>query len=104
MIRLELVAALAVVLLVIVAALYRLHRGANAYDLAQLIAEPDGTRLSLSRVGQAAALLVSSWGFVWLTLADRMTEWYYTGYMLAWAGTAIATRLVGQHPPRSPEG
>lgn len=103
MIRLELAAALAVVLLVLAAALLRLHRADNAYDLAQLVAEPDGSRLSLSRVGQLAALIVSTWAFAWLTLADRMTEWYFGGYMLAWAGTALATRFVGQLPRDPPQ-
>lgn len=102
MIRPELAAVLLVMSLGLLAALWRLHRGPSNYDLVQLIAEPDGSRLSLSRIGQLVALGVSSWGFVSLVMADRLTEWYYGTYMIAWTGTAIATRILSARAQPTP--
>lgn len=91
----SLVLVLLVASFALLGSLWRLHRGDNPYDLAQLVSEPDGSRLSLSRLGQLVALVTSTWGFVALVQADRLTEWYYGAYMLAWAGTALATRVLG---------
>jgi hypothetical protein len=35
---------------------------------------------------EAGAFLVSSWGFVALVLAGKLTEFYFLGYMSAWIG------------------
>ena len=65
----------------------------NKFDLLDLISGDDG-KLSLSKTGQLVALLVSTWGFVAITRADKMTEWYFAGYMLAWAGANIASKAL----------
>ncbi len=65
----------------------------NKFDLLDLISGDDG-KLSLSKTGQLVALLVSTWGFVALTRADKMSEWFFTGYMLAWAGANIASKAL----------
>lgn len=94
MIRTEFAVVLLVASLAMLGALWRLHTGHNRYSLAQLVAEPDESRLSLSRLGQLVALLVSSWGYVWLTLNDRLTEWYFGTYMVAWAGTYLTAKAL----------
>lgn len=65
----------------------------NKFDLLDLISGEDG-KLSLSKTGQLVALLVSTWGFVAIIRADKMTEWYFAGYMLAWAGVNIANKAL----------
>jgi len=54
---------------------------------------------SLSRQGQYTALVVSTWAFVSLTLADKLTEWFFIGYMAGWVGAqfgSIWLKLKGQ--------
>jgi hypothetical protein len=65
----------------------------NRFDLLDLISGDDG-KLSLMRTGQLVALLVSTWGFVSLVRAEKLTEFYFTGYMLAWAGVNLASKAL----------
>jgi hypothetical protein len=93
MTHLELV--LAVILGVVVLALVAVTRDQrNPVSLLQLVVEARTGRLSLSRVGQLVALIVSSWGFVVLVRADKLTEWYFTSYMIAWAGARLASQFL----------
>lgn len=36
--------------------------------------------------------LVSTWGFIYLIADDKLTEWYFIGYMGAW----VANALIGK--------
>ena len=36
--------------------------------------------------------VVSTWGFIYLITSDRLTEWYFIGYMGAW----VANALIGK--------
>lgn len=67
--------------------LYRAQRDIENFDLKDLITEKEHGELkvSLSRFGQLTALIVSTWGFITLTSNDKLTEWYYTSYMMVWA-------------------
>lgn len=40
------------------------------------------------------AWIVSTWGFVYLILANKFTEWYFTGYMALWVGNAIVDKYL----------
>lgn len=46
-------------------------------------------KTSFARIGQFVALAVSTWGFVFLTLEGKMSEWYMTMYMGAWVLNGI---------------
>ena len=85
---------LGAVLLVVALALVVVTR--HPVSLLQLVTDARSGRMSLGRVGQLVALIVSSWAFVWLTIAGTLTEWYYGTYMIAWAGARIADQLVQQ--------
>lgn len=63
---------------------------ANQFDIVSLVTDGETGKVSLFKTGQLLALLVSTWGFVVLTRADKLTEWYFAGYMLAWAGANVA--------------
>lgn len=58
----------------------------NEFSLMALVCT-DG-KLNDKKFMRTGAWLVSTWGFYWLTLHDKMTEWYFGGYMLAWTGVA----------------
>ena len=45
-------------------------------------------RPSATKIAQLIALIVSTWGFVVLTLSNTLTETYFIGYMCAWSGSA----------------
>lgn len=73
----------------------------NKFDLLDLISGDDG-KLSLAKTGQFVALMVSTWGFVAIIRADKMSEWYFAGYMLAWAGANIANKALDTRPKVAP--
>lgn len=70
---------------VLIILLYRAQKYKTDFDLRDLIIDKDNGRVSLSRFGQFIALMVSTWGFITLTLNNGLTEWYYTSYMAVWA-------------------
>ena len=83
------------VLLVVTLALVVVTRDPrNPVSLLHLVTDARSGRMSLGRVGQLAALIVSSWAFVWLTIAGTLTEWYYGTYMIAWAGARLADQAL----------
>lgn len=82
---------LGVAALVVVSVLVRWHLDPdNNFKLSDLIADEVTGKISLFRTGQALALMVSTWGFIVLTRAGDLSEWYFAGYMLAWAGANLA--------------
>ena len=51
---------------------------------------------SIGRQGQYTALLVSTWVLVTVALDpdDRVSEWLFIGYMVAWAGAQFGSRWM----------
>lgn len=45
------------------------------------------------------AFLVSTWGFVYLIVDQRFSEWYFTGYMAMWAGNALLDKWISNKQP-----
>jgi len=64
------------------------------FDLQYALIE-DG-KFSLSKFGQFVALGVSSWVMVYQTRHGQMSEWLFTGYMLAWAGANFASKWLAK--------
>jgi hypothetical protein len=64
----------------------------NGFDLRDIICS-DG-RLSSSKVARFGAFVVSTWCFVYLTANDKLTEWYFMGYMAAWVGNALFSNYL----------
>lgn len=69
-------------------ALSRWQKSHEHFDLSDLLTGDNG-KVSLSKCGQAAALAVSTWGFVVLVQTGKLTESYFIGYMTIWSGTRI---------------
>lgn len=73
------------------------------FDLRWLITDEQTKQPSLHKFGQLVALTMSSWGFVYETLQGRMTEWYFTAYMVAWAGAELANRYIASRAETQPD-
>lgn len=63
------------------------------FDLRTLITEDDG-KLSIHKIGQLVALVLSSWGFVYLILYKEITEFYFMGFMGVWASAEALNKWI----------
>lgn len=91
--------------------LWRLNRDRNSpIDLIDLIAI-DG-KLNERKITRFGAWIVSTWGFVYLMIDGKFTEWYFLGYMGAWVANALIGKalkdkdyedvpLTARHYPKS---
>ena len=69
----------------------------NTFDLTDALLGEDG-KVSLYKIGQAAALVVSTWAFVVLVQRDKLTEYYFCGYMGIWSGINLAKNIFVKAP------
>ena len=60
-----------------------------AFDLSDLLTGDNG-RVSTTKFAQFGTWLVATWGFVTLVQQDKMTEWYFMGYV----GLAYGARVL----------
>lgn len=87
---------LAVITLVICIILYKWHNNsANTFDLTDALLGPDN-KVSLYKIGQATALIVSTWAFIIMVQKDKLTEFYFYGYMGIWSGINLAKNIFGK--------
>lgn len=89
------------VLLVLFIAYREQRDPANTFDVVDLVSE--NGKLSLNKTAQFGAFLISSWGFIYLTVHSSLTEWFYTSYMVAWAGAAVANNWIKTSNPPPPK-
>jgi len=52
----------------------------------KFLLDKDSQFPSLGRQGQFTALMSSTWVFVLLAVNDNLTEWFFIGFMVTWAG------------------
>ena len=64
------------------------------FDLTELLIDSKTQRVSLMKIGQALALLVSTWVLIYETRAGRLSEWLFLSYMTAWAGANLANKWL----------
>lgn len=50
-------------------------------------------RLNERKFSRFGAWVVSTWGFIYLVVTNRLDEWYFMGYMGAW----VANALIGKY-------
>lgn len=74
---------LIIILSIISILLFKAQNKNDSFDLRSVITD-EFNRVSLSKLGQLFALLVSTWGFIVLVHNDKLTEWYFTSYMAIW--------------------
>lgn len=64
----------------------------NHVDIKDLICS-DG-RINEAKFMRFTAFVVSTWGFIYLIVDQRFSEWYFAGYMAAWAGNALLNKWL----------
>ncbi len=65
----------------------------NQFDLIKLFAFDNSTgKLSDSKVRINAAFVTTTWAFVFLTMNDKLTEWYVAVYLAAWVADRFSAR------------
>ena len=70
---------------------YHKNKG-NHINIMDLVSV-DG-RLDESKLNRFIAFIISSWGFVWLLTTEKLSEWFFMGYMAAWVGNALFNRYL----------
>ena len=77
-----------VIIVISVIELYRLARRSDAsvLDLVTRTDQAGKIRIDPDKFFATGAFLISSWGFYYLIVADKMSEVYFTFYMTLWAG------------------
>ena len=89
---------LAVVLIGMVC-LWWLHRDSNTrLNLSDIIAT--NGKINERKLTRFGAWVVSTWGFVYLIIDDKLTEWYFVGYMGAWVANALIGKAIGTAPTK----
>lgn len=64
----------------------------NQVDIKDLICV-DG-RINSNKFMRFTAFVVSTWGFVYLIVDQRFSEWYFAGYMATWTGSALLSKWL----------
>lgn len=94
-IHLSMGAVLGIVVFFLIALLIVWHRDSKSrIDLKDLICTDN--KLDEKKFTRLGAWIVSTWGFVYLTLDNKFTEWYFTGYMAIWVGNAIVDKYLNK--------
>ena len=84
---------LALVVFFLVFILYVWHRDSKSnIDLKDLICT--NNRIDEKKFVRFGAWIVSTWGFVYLIVEERFSEWYFAGYMAAWVGSALIDKYI----------
>jgi len=75
--------------------LYIWHKDSkNNIDLKDLICV--NNKIDEKKFSRFGAWIVSTWGFVYLILENKFSEWYFMGYMAAWVGNAIFDKYINK--------
>lgn len=84
---------LIVLIILAVAFIWNIQRDRdNTVDIKDLICK-DG-RINEAKFMRFTAFIVSTWGFIYLIVDQRFSEWYFAGYMAAWAGNALLNKWL----------
>jgi len=70
------------------------------FDLRQTVIDSQTGKISVEKFGFMTSLTASTWALVTLTLDGRLTEWFFAGYMAAfavarWASQYLAVKSQG---------
>lgn len=83
-------AALVVGTVIVLAVVVSWHRSSDEFRLQQMLVDNVSGMVSIEKVGYMTALAIGSWGFIALTLHDKMTEGYFTAYLGVFALSRVA--------------
>jgi hypothetical protein len=60
--------------------IWRAHKGNNLFDIKDFLMDPNTNRASINKLGQLIAMLVTSFGFIYLILHNGLSEMYFGLY------------------------
>lgn len=84
---------LGVLLVIIVWVMVTLHRNPHdSFDMKDLVGH--NGKLDEKKFTRFGAWVVSTWGFVYLIVNDKLSEWYFIGYMGAWVANVILDKFA----------
>lgn len=86
------VVALCIGFALVVLLVWRWQVDDSHFDLKQILVDSVTGKISIEKVAFMTALSVMTWGFVTLTLRDKMTEWY----AMAYGGMFVLGRAFSQ--------
>lgn len=90
-ISMSLVLALCFIFLLIILWVYQ-RDSSNNVDIKDLFCT-DG-KIDEKKFTRLGAWVVSTWGFVYLIVDQRFSEWYFVGYMTAWVANALFDKYM----------
>jgi multisubunit Na+/H+ antiporter MnhB subunit len=77
--------------------IYKWHMNdSNSFNLSDALKDSVSGKASLFRIGQAVALVSSTWGLVALIQRGTLTELYFTTYMGIWSGANVINNIFGK--------
>lgn len=89
--------------------LWNIHADPHKPDLLDLLTATDKrghTRFDARKCWEAGAFSVSTWAFVYIVMANRLTEWFMAIYMGSWVAARFLRdreqRLNGAKPAPAP--
>lgn len=92
---------LAVLVIVVLAILWSLERRSRNRDskiaLDDLLIGDDG-KISKAATVMFGAFFMTTWVIVYLTINGKLTEGYFTAYILAWVAPAVTKLIKGPEP------
>ena len=84
---------IAVVVIISILVIWNFQRDqSNKVDIKDLICT-DG-RINSNKFMRFTAFVVSTWGFIYLIVDQRFSEWYFAGYMATWTGSALLSKWI----------
>ena len=84
---------LALTVLALLGILWNFQRDTdNSVDIKDLICHKG--QLHQGKFMRFGAWIVSTWGFIYLIMDHKFSEWYFAGYMAAWAGNALISKYL----------
>lgn len=87
-------------LLVYCLILFKWHMDKGPFDFRKaLIDPPEPGSVSLSRLGQLTALVVTTSVVIYQTVKGNIPEWMFAAYGVTWAGTYIAAKYAKKRNP-----
>jgi hypothetical protein len=86
---------LTIVIVFLLLLLYVWHKDSRSkVDLTDLICK-DG-KIDEKKFTRFGAWLVSTWGFTYMIIDGKFTEWYFMTYMGVWTGNAILDKYLSR--------
>jgi hypothetical protein len=70
------------------------HKDESRFDLKEIIVDTETNTVSLYKLGQVLALLISTWVLIHETRNGRLNEYLFSLYMFAWAGANSLNKYI----------